>query len=140
MATTKKKRTRRRRKPDWNGFPPINSARMRRVVKRANKAGLVVTSTSGGSHATTSYHYLKRAADFGFSGADLNKLNADQRRRRLVAFQKAEYRRARLRGFVTYLEIIGPDNTYNVLRSRSTSLAEGTSLEQMHDNHVHVAR
>jgi hypothetical protein len=136
----KKKRKPVRRQPHWNGHPALSSRRLRRTVIRANKRGLVVTATSDGVHSATSYHSQRRAVDLGFSAHDLREKSAGQRRRIMVEFQKSEYRRARTIGWFTYREIIGPDNTYNVLRSSPTSLAEGTSLEQMHDNHVHVAR
>lgn len=37
------------------------------------------------------------------------------------------------------VELIGPTNTLVVLRDVETDLAEGTPLENQHDNHVHEA-
>jgi hypothetical protein len=37
------------------------------------------------------------------------------------------------------VELIGPTNTLIVLRDVETDLAEGTPLENQHDNHVHEA-
>ena len=37
------------------------------------------------------------------------------------------------------VELIGPTNTLIVLADAETDLAEGTALENQHDNHVHEA-
>ena len=106
-------------------------AGLRRIILRAHEGGLVVTSTNDGSHAATSYHYRDRAVDFGLPGP---LVNTSEGRDRLVRFQRAL---ARQPGGLS--ELFGPDNAANVKNGRRISLAEGTALENQHDNHVHVA-
>jgi len=109
-----------------NGHPRPSSWRVRRAIVRGVNAGLYVTSTTDGQHATGSYHYSGRAVDM-----------AANTRARMVAFQRDELRR--FRRWHKHREIIGPDNEAIVLRGSETALAEGTPLETMHDNHVHLA-
>lgn len=115
-------------KPNWNGHPALRSGRLRRTVKRANKRGLYVTATTNGVHATNSYHYQRRAVDVAGTFAEM------------CAFQRAEYARAKRMGFWRYKELLGPINSLCILNGRPTTIAEGSDLETMHDNHVHVAR
>lgn len=118
--------------------------RLRPVIRRAHRAGLVVTTTTDGVHAAGSWHYVirgrntvGRAVDFGLPGPLVGTMKGA---RMLEAFQRAEYTRARRLRFRTYLEVIGPINGLCVLQGRPAGLVEGTALEQAHDNHVHVAR
>lgn len=108
------------------GRPGNVNRRIKRTIRRATNAGLTVTSTTGGRHAPTSYHYSGQAVDVSGSVA------------RMVAFQRAEYRRGL--GNTGYLELFGPDNTACLKNGRQIALGEGTLLEQLHDNHVHLAR
>lgn len=102
---------------------------LRAVIMRAVAGGLVVTSTTGGQHARTSYHFSRRAVDFGN-----RRPGSPLARRRLIRFQQAEASRpARLS------ELFGPDNAACVKNGRRIVLAEGSGLEDLHDNHVHVA-
>ena len=53
------------RRIDWNGYPPVSNRRVRQVLRYAQrKHGAIVTSTSGGAHSPTSWHYQGRAVDF----------------------------------------------------------------------------
>lgn len=108
-----------------NGHPGNVSWRVKRVIVRGVNHGLVVTSTTGGAHASTSYHYQSRAVDMGGP------------RDAMVRFQRSELRR--FRRWHKHVEIIGPDNQAIVLRGAEADLQEGTVLEQMHDTHVHLA-
>lgn len=119
---------------DPNVEPPVKA-----FITRAYAAGLVPTSTTGGQHATGSFHFQKgahgggRAADVGLrreligtvAGLDL-----------MQRFQRKEFeRRAQTRP----AELIGPVNNLIVLGGAPTALGEGTALENAHDNHVHAA-
>lgn len=111
----------------------INPA-CRRYVMRGVAAGLVVTSTTGGRHAPTSYHYATslrsgRAVDLGH-----RRPGTPAARAALVRFQRVEAARPD-----RYLELFGPDNAACVKDRRLITLAEGTALEDLHDDHVHGA-
>ena len=123
----------------FDGHPPIPGRRIAACVKRAHGYGLVVTSTTDGQHAPGSYHGQKRAIDVGFSAKDLQRLPPEIRRAKLVSFQRREFNNFK-RSPDSYREIIGPDNNMIVLRGAHCPLAEGTRLEQQHDDHVHVSR
>lgn len=102
---------------------------VRPFIMRAVAAGLIVTSTTGGRHAPTSYHYSGRAVDVG------NRIPGTRAaQQRLVRFQRAEAAHPK-----RFLELFGPDNNANVKHGRRISLAEGSGLEQLHDDHVHGA-
>ena len=101
------------------------------AIARAHARGLVVTSTNDGKHAATSFHYRDRAVDFGVPGP---LIGTAQGRDRLVAFQRELARRPR-----GLAELFGPDNAACVKNGAIRPLAEGTDLENQHDNHVHVA-
>lgn len=125
--------------PNFNGRPTNVTWQIRRVITRANRANLVVTSTTGGKHATFSYHRpvfgLRRNRGRAVDLAP--KPGTRDPRGTMVAFQKAELRR--FRRFRRHKEILGPDNAAIVLRQQETDLIEGTDLEQNHDTHVHIA-
>ncbi len=131
----------------FNGHPTNVNRRIRATIRRAAKHDLVVTSTTDGGHSRGSWHYVIPgrnregcAVDFGFTAANLHRFSADQRRAKMVAFQRAEYARARRMRFLGWMELIGPENGLCILQGRPAGLAEGTALEQAHDNHVHIAR
>jgi hypothetical protein len=131
----------------FDGHPGNVTRRVRAVISRAHKHGLVVTATTDGAHAPFSWHtvlrgrnHLGHAVDLGFSAADLARLAPHERRRRLVAFQEAEYKRAKRLGWRSYKELLGPKDSLCVLQGRPVDLVNGTVLENQHDNHVHVAR
>lgn len=112
---------------------PVETVHIKRAVVRAYARGLVPTSTNGGRHASGSLHYIKRAVDFGLIE---RHIGTNYGRDKMAAFQKIEYSR-HLRGLVRFAELIGPTNSKTILRGRRTTLAEGTALENAHDNHVH---
>lgn len=117
----------------FNGHPTNVTWKIRRVVGRANRAGLYVTSTTGGVHATYSYH----RPVFGPRRNKGRAVDVAGPRSKMVAFQVSELKR--FRRFRRHVEIIGPDNRAIVLRGQETDLSEGSGLEQQHDNHVHIA-
>lgn len=115
-----------------NGHPGNVTAAVKRYIMRGVAAGLIVTSTTDGGHAATSYHYtepLGRAADLGH-----RKPGTPSALKALVRFQRRE---ARHPG--RYLELYGPDNSACVRGRCRATLAEGSPLEVHHDNHVHGA-
>jgi hypothetical protein len=118
---------------NFNGKPKNVTWQIRRVISRGNRAGLVVTSTTGGTHATYSYH----RPVFGPRRNRGRAVDMAGSRAAMVRFQKSEL--ARFRRFRRHKEIIGPDNAAIVLRKQESDLPEGTALEQAHDNHVHIA-
>ncbi|MDQ3276060.1 MAG: hypothetical protein M3Q39_13805, partial [Actinomycetota bacterium] len=64
------------------GYPEPSKA-LRRYIMRGIHHGLIVTSTTGGGHASTSWHYKKRAVDLG------NKQpGTAAARKRLVRYQR----------------------------------------------------
>lgn len=117
------KRRENERKPNFNGHPPNVTAAIRQVIVAANQAGLYVTSTTDGAHATGSYHYSGRAVDLAASSVST-----------MIAFQKRLAATPRI-----YAEVFGPENAACVKNGVRISLAEGDALENQHDNHVHVA-
>jgi hypothetical protein len=119
----------------YYGVPHIASEGCQKAICRAYAAGLVPTATTNGTHASTSYHYLARAVDFGVRRTLIGTMTGAAR---LVTFQRKEMWR-RDHGRINPVELIGPTNALTVLRGHKTALAEGTPLEQMHDNHVHEA-
>ncbi len=119
---------------DWkpsmlNGHPPNITDDCRKVLIRASKAGLRCTSTTDGGHASTSYHYSGRAVDV----ADALTPEGIQN---MKNFQKAEFERGLKAG---YKELFGPLNDKCIKNGAALTLAEGTALENQHDNHVHLA-
>ncbi len=128
--------TKHRRFKPWmlNGHPGPISFACKRVVVRAVNQRLVVTSTSDGSHAATSFHFTKpraKAVDFG----TLPGVSAAESRARKVDFQLWLLEQ----GAENYHELFGPDNAANVKNGVQIQLVEGTPLETLHDTHVHVA-
>lgn len=113
-----------------NGRPGNISRACKRFIVRATNAGLVVTSTTGGQHAPGSYHKPRRIGAWIGKGRAVDVAGAPERMR---AFQRREYMQRRRR----YRELIGPINHANVKNMAPWDLAEGTALEQQHDNHVH---
>jgi len=54
------------RRIDWNGNEPVKGRQIRKAARVAlSVPGVYVTSTTGGTHSATSYHYQGRAIDFG---------------------------------------------------------------------------
>jgi hypothetical protein len=119
-----------RGEPDFNGQPANVTDLIKEVIVAANKAGLFVTSTTGGGHAATSHHFAKNNADGLGHAVDLAG-TLDE----MVGFQKKAVKQ-----FPKALEIFGPANSPWIKNGQVISGAEGTALENLHDNHVHVAR
>lgn len=118
-----------------NGHPGNVTPKVRSAIMRGVAAKLVVTSTTDGVHADRSYHNAKvwgegRAVDLGLPG---HLVGTAKGRARLVSFQRAEHRRGGQR------ELFGPDNRCNRKNGAALTLAEGSALEDLHDNHVHLA-
>jgi hypothetical protein len=117
------------------GHPSNITRACKRVAVYAHNHGLIVSSTTDGGHAPTSFHFTKplgRAVDLGH---DTTKLSADTGRARKVAFQEFLLKRFGARAFT---ELFGPDNDLNVKNGVQIGLVEGTALETLHDTHVHV--
>jgi lysozyme len=120
------------------GVDPEVTPDVRAYITRAYGAGLVPTSTTGGSHSAHSFHFQKiggkgRAADIGLR-SDL--VGTQKGLERMQRFQVREFAK---RGASNPVELIGPDNNMCVLNGVVSSLAEGSGLENQHDNHVHGA-
>lgn len=114
----------------YYGVDPRVNKRCRQAIARAYAAGLVPTSTTGGTHSKTSMHYSGNAVDLGTRRGEPTS--------RKARFQKAEFnawQNGRRPGLV---ELIGPDNYRTVLRGMHSPLPEGDPLEQQHDDHVHM--
>jgi hypothetical protein len=116
-----------------NGHGGDVTPAVKKTIVRAVRAGLVVTSTTGGHHAPGSYHYSRpgRAVDVGLPAS---LVGTAEGRRRMVTFQRKEARHAE-----RYDELFGPDNDGCVKNGVRISLGEGTPLENLHDSHVHLA-
>jgi hypothetical protein len=114
-----------------NGHRPPKPAAFGAIILEAHRRGLVVTSTNDGQHAATSYHYKDRAVDFGLPGPLIGTTRGTAM---MVGLQRRLA--GRPHGFA---EIFGPDNAACVKNGARITLAEGTELENAHDNHVHVA-
>lgn len=120
-----------RTKPDWNGHAPVLGSVGAELVLAATAHGLVVTATTDGTHATNSYHYQRRAIDFGVIGSLVGTQEAWNR---LVAFQRWVAER-----HPGAAELFGPQNDCCIKNGQRITIGEGTDLEQAHDNHDHVA-
>lgn len=105
------------RRPDFNGYPSNVSRAVKRTIVRANRHGLYVTSTTGGTHSPTSWHYSGNAVDLGGT------------RSQMISFQKSEAKR----GARKYNELFGPDSFY----IKNGAVYEGAFPD--HQDHVHVA-
>ena len=118
--------------PDVSSLLRGNAAprerRLLEVIVAAHRHGLVVTSTTGGTHAPGSFHYQGRAVDFGVAGDPY----AADAQRRFVAFQHQLARHP-----AGLAELIGPDVSRNVKYGRFTRYPAAT--EAAHKNHVHCA-
>ena len=106
-----------------------NSAALMKVIEKAGKFGLVVTATTDGQHAATSWHSSGHAVDFGVTG---NLVGTPEHMRRLKAFQEAMFKDA-----PHLLELFGPIANRAVKNGNPTTIS-GDLLAQ-HQNHVHVA-
>jgi hypothetical protein len=119
-----------------NGHPHEKlTPEARHGIYLAFRDGNFVTSTyegfpGDGVHATSSYHYLQNQPD---GKARCWDAGAGTR----APMVKTQIRQAREFGpFLT--EQFGPENTFAYKNGIQFTLAEGTELEEMHDNHVHT--
>lgn len=123
----------------YNVDPKVNRG-ARRGAMRAYVAGLVPTATTGGKHAPGSFHYQRNAKGEG-RGLDLglraHEVGTPAGQRKLAAFQRKEYWRKTHAKLPNMAELIGPTNNLVILAGKPTKLAEGSGLENQHDNHVH---
>jgi hypothetical protein len=113
-----------------NGCPGNISPGLKLAIVRAVAHGLYITCTTNGGHTSSSWHYpwnnpdnLGHAIDAAAEGTEKE-----------ISFQRDEAARGE-----DLLELIGPDNSANYSRGNRYTLAEGSSLETMHDTHVHRA-
>lgn len=108
---------------DWNGHPPlpIYRRKLRRAARIVIRKGGYITSTSDGTHAPGSWHYSKRAIDFG-SNDPTNGVEA--------RIQDAIYTKFGARKFK---ELFGPRSYYVKNGVRFTGVFPG------HSDHGHVA-
>lgn len=118
-----------------NGHPGNVTMAVKREVMRGVAAGLVVTSTTDGVHTRTSLHYpwiggKGRAVDLGL----LSRQVGTRRGRALLV----RHQRRCARHPERYLEVFGPDNRACVKNRQPIVLTEGTGLEDLHDNHLHL--
>lgn len=111
------------------GHPDVHHS-LYPIIMEAVARGLVVTSTTDGTHAPSSFHYSGRAVDFGRAGGFRSWFLP-----RLVAFQRHLHSKHGRR----LSELFGPSNRANRKWGKAIALAEGSPLETLHDNHVHVA-
>lgn len=109
---------------DWNGHPklPLSRRKLRGAIKTVlHETSCYITATYDGRHTPTSWHYRKRAADFGSSG------------RGEKPEIKAQNLLLRKYGARHFKELFGPDNWYvkdGVLHS---------GVFPGHSDHLHVA-
>lgn len=121
-----------KRMHDYTGVASNVTPAVKKFIARGYGAGLVPTSTTGGQHADGSYHGQNRAADLGLRGPEIGTAKGI---RKMTRFQRREFKRRNS----LYMELIGPDNNATILRSWTSPLAEGNTLENAHDDHVHGA-
>jgi hypothetical protein len=108
-----------------NGKPGnINSECKWFLAVAVVKFKLTCTSTTGGVHAPTSFHYSGRAIDVAGSWD------------RMVAYQRWLLK---VVGPGSMHEMFGPDDELNADNGIRITLGSGTFLEDLHDTHVHVA-
>jgi len=119
-----------------NGHPHEKlTPEAKHAIYLAFRDGNFVTSTyegfpGDGVHATSSYHYLENQPDGKARCWDAGAGTRDP-------MVKTQVRQAREFGpFLT--EQFGPENTFAYKNGVQFTLAEGTELEEMHDNHVHT--
>lgn len=107
---------------DWNGCEPLGSRRLRKLARLVTvDPQCYITSTTGGVHAPGSWHYLKRALDWG-SNDPTNRAEGDLQNRMYERF-----------GARFFLELFGPRDWYVKNRVRYTGQFPA------HDDHGHGA-
>lgn len=114
----------------YNNVPHVSNKHVQRFIAQGYGAGLVPTATTNGKHASGSYHKLGRAADMGLRRGEIGTKKG---LRKLRGFQDRQWKRG------GHTELLGPINSRCILKGHRTTLAEGSALENQHDNHVHGA-
>jgi hypothetical protein len=118
----------------YYGVPVPTNPRVQQAIVRGYAAGLVPTATTNGGHAPGSYHKLGLAVDLGLIES---QIGTKYGRDKLVTHQRQELWRFRHGKINSVAELLGPENGWVVLRGAETDLAEGSPLENAHDNHFH---
>jgi hypothetical protein len=122
LIAQERDRIRKERLIDWEGNEKLSFVPLLAAVRTALTVdGLYVTSTTGGTHSSTSYHYQAKAVDFGSSGpGETPEITAQ---RLLLDTYGASY----------FAELFGPDPWYvkNGVVYRGVFPAHG--------DHLHVA-
>lgn len=111
---------------DWNGHTPVGGKNLRKVIRYAlANFDVYITSTNGGTHSTTSYHYRNQAVDIGSNSAA----------------EKVRCQKALLKKFGPgmFAELFGPDNGAWVKDGSQYTARDGDALETQHDDHIHAA-
>jgi hypothetical protein len=114
------------------GHPGDVARAVRRVIVRGVNHGLVVTSTTDGGHAATSWHFKRPPRNFLGRAVDMAGPGQEAER----AFQRDLIE---THGAHSFHEVFGPDNEWNVKNGVIVGLGEGTPLETAHDTHIHIA-
>lgn len=115
-----------RRQIYWNAKAPVGGRKLRKALRWAlANFDVYVTSTNGGAHSPTSYHYRNQAVDIGSDNAA----------------EKARCQKALLKKFGPgyFAELLGPDNEAWVKNGSQYTATEGDALEAQHDDHIHMA-
>lgn len=111
---------------DWNGCAPVGGPNLQKALLWAlANYDVYVTSTNGGTHTPTSYHYRNQAVDIG---ADSTQAKIRCQHGLYIHF-----------GASFFAELFGPDNYPWVKNGVTYAEPEGTALENLHDTHVHMA-
>jgi hypothetical protein len=111
-----------KRQINWSGKAPLTHKPLLRAVRVALEVeGLYITSTTGGTHSATSWHYKARAFDGGSNGpGEIPEIRAQNR---LLKEFGAGY----------FAELFGPDNWYVKNGVKCPGTFPG------HADHLHVA-
>lgn len=110
----------RARKINWNGHSKVRGRRLKKAIRIGQKYGLVVTSTTGGVHSPTSWHYKGRAVDIASGSA--------------AQMSKAQGEICRQIGHRHLLELFGPAAAPTV---KNGQFIGGPFPD--HGDHLHVA-
>lgn len=112
----------REQKVNWSGKPPLTYQPLVKAARTAlSVSGLYITSTTGGTHAPTSWHYFGHAFDAGSDATDEGPEKAAQQK--LLDTYGAGY----------FAELFGPADWYVKNGIKYTGTFPG------HDDHLHVA-
>lgn len=115
---------------DFNGHPKNISHKLFPVIVLATKCGLVVTATTDGTHASSSFHYPWNNSDGKGHAADFGLLHPPNQEA-LEHFQAAVLKKF---GAKAFLELFGPSPYY----VKNGVLIDGPDPDV--PNHVHVAQ